>query len=116
MELGIYTFAETTPDPRTGRTISPQERLRDLLEEIARKHPRVMRDPAPTSRVKSLGDFGVNLELTTWLANLAEGESEVRSALFKQLLKAFRDEGIAIAYRRREAAPIPTSATEESDD
>src|ERR1700754_4706138 len=34
MELGIYTFAETTPDPRTGRTISPQERLRDLLEEI----------------------------------------------------------------------------------
>jgi probable LLM family oxidoreductase len=34
MELGIYTFAETTPDPRTGRTISPQERLRNLLEEI----------------------------------------------------------------------------------
>ena len=34
MELGIYTFAETTPDPRTGRTV-PQQRLRDLLEEIA---------------------------------------------------------------------------------
>src|SRR3954453_976052 len=34
MELGIYTFAETTPDPRTGRTIAPQERLADLLEEI----------------------------------------------------------------------------------
>src|SRR4051812_49841520 len=35
MELGIYTFAETTPDPRTGRTISPAERLTNLLEEIA---------------------------------------------------------------------------------
>ena len=35
MELGIYTFAETTPDPRTGRTVSPQQRLTDLLEEIA---------------------------------------------------------------------------------
>src|SRR6201988_4152990 len=34
MELGIYTFAETTPDPRTGRTVGPAERLRDLLEEI----------------------------------------------------------------------------------
>src|SRR3954466_7031706 len=34
MELGIYTFAETTPDPRTGRTVTPEERLRDLLEEI----------------------------------------------------------------------------------
>jgi len=34
MELGIYTFAETTPDSVTGRTISPAERLRNLMEEI----------------------------------------------------------------------------------
>jgi probable LLM family oxidoreductase len=34
-EVGIYTFAELTPDPSTGVTISPAERYRDLLEEIA---------------------------------------------------------------------------------
>jgi probable LLM family oxidoreductase len=34
VELGIYTFAELTPDPETARTLSPAERLRDLLEEI----------------------------------------------------------------------------------
>src|SRR3954468_15677052 len=34
MELGIYTFAETTPDPGTGRTVTPAQRLRDLVEEI----------------------------------------------------------------------------------
>lgn len=34
MELGVYTFVETTPDPTTGRTISPAERLRNLMEEI----------------------------------------------------------------------------------
>src|SRR5881396_2268764 len=34
MELGLYTFAETTPDPATGQTISPEQRLRDLLEEV----------------------------------------------------------------------------------
>ena len=34
MELGNYTFAELTADPRTGRSVSPAERLRDLLEEI----------------------------------------------------------------------------------
>src|SRR5476651_2399717 len=34
MELGIYTFAELTPDPATGRTIDPATRLRDLLEEV----------------------------------------------------------------------------------
>jgi probable LLM family oxidoreductase len=34
MELGVYTFAELTPDPRTGRTVSAVQRLRDLVEEI----------------------------------------------------------------------------------
>jgi len=34
VELGLYTFAETTPDPATGRTVGAAERLRDLLEEI----------------------------------------------------------------------------------
>jgi probable LLM family oxidoreductase len=34
VELGVYTFAETTPDPQTGKTVSASERLRDLLEQI----------------------------------------------------------------------------------
>src|SRR5690242_11334524 len=34
MELGVYTFAETTPDPHTGHVISSAQRLRDLIEEI----------------------------------------------------------------------------------
>jgi probable LLM family oxidoreductase len=34
VELGVYTFAELTPDPDKGATIDPQERLRDLLDEI----------------------------------------------------------------------------------
>jgi probable LLM family oxidoreductase len=35
MQLGIYTFAEATPDSATGRMVSPAERLHDLMEEIA---------------------------------------------------------------------------------
>jgi probable LLM family oxidoreductase len=34
MQLGIYTFGELTPDPSTGRTLTPQARMRDLLEEV----------------------------------------------------------------------------------
>ena len=34
MDIGIYTFAETTPDPETGKTIDTAQRLRDLMEEI----------------------------------------------------------------------------------
>lgn len=33
-EIGLYSFADLTPDPRTGQKISPAERIRDLLEEI----------------------------------------------------------------------------------
>jgi len=34
MELGLYTFAETTLDPSTGKQIAAGQRLRDLMEEI----------------------------------------------------------------------------------
>jgi probable LLM family oxidoreductase len=33
-ELGVYSFGELTPDPATGTTVSPRERLADLVEEI----------------------------------------------------------------------------------
>lgn len=33
-ELGIYSFVELTPDPVTGRSISPAERMRNLVETI----------------------------------------------------------------------------------
>jgi probable LLM family oxidoreductase len=34
MELGVFTFAELTPDAATGETISAEQRVKDLLEEI----------------------------------------------------------------------------------
>ena len=34
MEIGITSFAETTPDPETGQAVDPATRLADLMEEI----------------------------------------------------------------------------------
>jgi hypothetical protein len=34
MELGVYTFAELRADQETGKTISAEQRVRNLLEEI----------------------------------------------------------------------------------
>jgi probable LLM family oxidoreductase len=34
MQLGISSFAELTPDPVTGKTISGHQRMKDLMEEI----------------------------------------------------------------------------------
>ena len=33
-ELGLYSFAELTPDPNTGEMLTPRERMQDLLESI----------------------------------------------------------------------------------
>jgi small-conductance mechanosensitive channel len=110
----------TYSDPRVtvvlGVAVSYQsdvDRACELLERIARADQRVIPDPAPTARVKSLGDFGVNLELTAWMGDLAAGESDLRSTLYRELLRAFRAEGIEVAYRRRETGSIPTPAMEE---
>jgi len=34
VEIGVYTFAELRPDPASGATVSAEQRLHDLLEEI----------------------------------------------------------------------------------
>jgi probable LLM family oxidoreductase len=34
IEIGLYTFAELTPDPESGRTVTPEQRLHDLLDEV----------------------------------------------------------------------------------
>src|SRR5579875_652520 len=34
MQLGIDSFVDINPDPETGKSVSPVERVRDLLEEI----------------------------------------------------------------------------------
>jgi probable LLM family oxidoreductase len=34
MELGIYTFAEMSPDPKTGKRIDPAQRFKNLMEEV----------------------------------------------------------------------------------
>jgi len=33
-EIGLYSFAELTPDPFSGQSISPAQRLRDLIESV----------------------------------------------------------------------------------
>ncbi len=34
LELGIVSFVESTPLPGSGKVLSPEQRLRNLLEEI----------------------------------------------------------------------------------
>jgi len=83
----------------------------DVLVEIARSHKRVIPDPAPMARVKQLGDNGIELELTVWIADPAVGEADLKSVIFKDLLRRFREGGIEIPYPRRDVHLLNTPET-----
>jgi small-conductance mechanosensitive channel len=83
----------------------------DVLAEIAHSHKRVIPDPAPLARVKQLGDHGVELELTVWIADPAAGEADLKSAMYKDILRRFRESKIEIPYPRREIRLLNTGET-----
>jgi small-conductance mechanosensitive channel len=111
----------TYSDPRVSLVMtvtvsyeSNVERACELLAQLARKHKRVIDEPAAVARVKQLSDHGVELELTVWISDPAVGEGDLKSELLKDVLKAYRAESIEIPYPRREVRMIATAATGEN--
>lgn len=73
-----------------------------LLAEIARRHPRVRREPEPVAQVVSLADNGVELEIGFWISDPENGTQNVRSDVSVALLQEFRDREIEIPFPQRE--------------
>jgi small-conductance mechanosensitive channel len=88
----------------------------ELLCEIARRQNRVIDEPAAVARVKQLGDHGIELELTVWISDPAVGEGELKSTIFKDILKTFRAHRIDIPYPRRDVRLIATAAIDKALD
>jgi small-conductance mechanosensitive channel len=111
----------TYSDPKVSMVVavsisydSDVDRACELLLRAARDQARVIDEPPSTARVKSLGDNGIDLELTVWIKDPAVGEAELRSAVLKDILRTFRDHGIEIPYPRRDVRVIATPETPES--
>ncbi len=81
---------------------SPVERALEILLEVAREHPRVLKHPPPNSFLREFADSGMNLELVVWIADPEEGQLNLRSALNLEIWRRFRAEGIEIPYPRRD--------------
>ena len=66
-------------------------------------------DVSPLARLIDAvaGEIG----LTVWIADPAVGEGDLKSELLKDVLRAFRAEGIEIAYPRRDVRMITTPET-----
>jgi small-conductance mechanosensitive channel len=73
---------------------SDLEQVIGLAIEIASKQPRVLATPAPEAQVSSFGEHGVELILTVWVADPEDGVSGLRSAIYLEIWKAFKQHEI----------------------
>jgi small-conductance mechanosensitive channel len=81
-----------------------------LCEEVARRHPRVLNEPAPVAVLTGFGDNGLSLELGFWIGDPEEGTGSVRSDIALGLLAAFRERGVEIPFPQRDVRILPGSA------
>jgi len=79
----------------------PELALKALLE-AARNHPRILRDPAPVSRLMSFEDYGMRLEVRFWIADPMNGVNNVRSDVNRAIWRVFKQYGIKIPMAQRE--------------
>ncbi|TWT90138.1 Mechanosensitive channel MscK precursor [Pseudobythopirellula maris] len=73
------------------------DRARELLLEVANKHPLILKDPPTIVTFEGFGDSSLSFVMRTYLPSL-ENRLEVIHHLHSEIDKAFRREGIEIAF------------------
>ncbi len=82
-----------------------------VMIEAARRHPRVLRDPAPKVLIKQFADSGIDLELGVWIEDPHEGTGNLVSDIYLDVWRAFRQHGIEIPYPQREVRVLDGTPT-----
>jgi small-conductance mechanosensitive channel len=112
-----HTYSDPKVSVQVGVTVayeSDVELACALLAEAAKRHKRVIADPPVSARVKQFTDRGVELELTVWIEDPAVGEGDLRSDLLIDILRVYKERGIAMPYPRRDLHLIATPETRDS--
>ncbi|HEY1313401.1 MAG TPA: mechanosensitive ion channel domain-containing protein [Steroidobacteraceae bacterium] len=63
---------------------------------------RVLREPAPVSRLMHFSDSGIELELRFWISDPQEGVNNVRSEVNRAIWRLFKEHRITIPVAQRE--------------
>jgi small-conductance mechanosensitive channel len=74
---------------------------------------RVLREPAPVSRLMHFSDSGIELELRFWISDPQEGVNNVRSEVNRAIWRLFKENQITIPIAQREV--IVRNAASELD-
>jgi small-conductance mechanosensitive channel len=76
----------------------------DLLESVARAHPRVLQNPAPRCLFMSYGDSSINFELRAWTeyTNSVQVHSDLTVAVYEAVIGA----GMSFPFPQREVRVV----------
>ena len=84
---------------------SDAKRVREILMDIARKNPKVLKTPEPFVYFKGFGDSSLDLELRVFVKIISEGPL-VKNDLRFEILDVFRAENIEIPFPQRDVHMI----------
>ena len=73
---------------------SDLEHVIALAKDVASKQQRVLATPAPEAHVNSFGEHGVELVLTVWVADPENSVGGLRSTIYLEIWKAFKEHEI----------------------
>ena len=82
------------------------EKALQVLVAAANCNPRVLREPAPVSRLMHFGDSGIDLELRFWISDPQEGVNNVRSDVNRAIWRAFREAAITIPVAQHDVRMV----------
>ncbi|MDL2397668.1 mechanosensitive ion channel family protein [Rhizobium mayense] len=80
---------------------SDPQKVMDILLELVRGIPKVLRNPEPHVEFLRIGPSALDFEMRFYLSDLSDG-MEIRNNLRIDILKRFREEGISIPYPHQE--------------
>jgi small-conductance mechanosensitive channel len=79
----------------------PELALQVLLA-ACEQQPRVLREPAPVSRLMHFSDSGIELELRFWISDPQEGVNNVRSDVNRAIWRLFKEHKLTMPVAQRE--------------
>ena len=73
-----------------------------MLLRACEGQQRVLREPAPASRLMHFSDSGIELELRFWISDPQEGVNNIRSEVNRAIWRLFKQHGLTMPVAQRE--------------
>jgi small-conductance mechanosensitive channel len=81
---------------------SPLEQAMQLMRDAALANPRVLKDPGPDVHITGFGESGIDLNLNVWIADPEEGSAGLKSDIYLEIWRSFKQHGVVIPFPQRE--------------